>query len=257
MSHCSARHSLCPSEPCPSPAARPSLSNRRTLMRFRIPAILLALAGLGTLLLIQSPVTTQDPPVAPAPDQYEVLARGPVHEAYAEPVDFQPEAGPVATKPPPAPIDELPPDQKPQGDDVEWIPGYWAWDDETRDYLWVSGFWRDMPPGQRWVPGTWQEAADGWHWTPGSWAHEEQETVEYVPPPPQSIDAGPSTPAVRETDIYVPGCWVWQETRFFWRPGFWVEFRPDWVWIPAHYVWTPGGCVFVEGYWDHPLHMRG
>ena len=29
------------------------------------------------------------------------------------------------------------------------------------------------------------------------------------------------------------------------------------MWVPAHYVWTPGGCVFVEGYWDHPLHMRG
>jgi hypothetical protein len=27
--------------------------------------------------------------------------------------------------------------------------------------------------------------------------------------------------------------------------------------VSAHYVWTPGGCIFVEGYWDHPLHMRG
>ena len=32
---------------------------------------------------------------------------------------------------------------------------------------------------------------------------------------------------------------------------------PGWVWIPAHYVWTPGGCLFVEGYWDHPLEGRG
>jgi len=217
---------------------------------------LLVFAGLGTLLLIQTPATTQDPPPAP-PDKYEVLARGPVHEAFAEPVDYTPEPGPVAEKAPPEPIDELPPDEKPQGDDVEWIPGYWAWDDEVKDYLWVSGFWRDLPPGRKWVPGTWQEAADGWHWSPGFWAAEDQEAIEYVPPPPRNIDAGPSVRAVRETDIYVPGCWVWRETRFFWRPGYFVEYRPDWTWVPAHYSWTPGGCVFFEGYWDHPLHMRG
>jgi hypothetical protein len=29
------------------------------------------------------------------------------------------------------------------------------------------------------------------------------------------------------------------------------------VWIPAHYLWTPGGYLFVEGYWDHPLELRG
>jgi len=226
-------------------------------MRLRFFALSLAVAGLGTVLLIPSPATPQAPPPPAAPDQYEVLARGPVHEAYAEPVDYQPEPGPVATKAPPALIDELPPDEKPQGDDIEWIPGYWSWDDEAKDYLWVSGFWRDMPPGRKWVPGTWQEAADGWHWTPGFWAAEEQETVDYVPAPPQSVDAGPSTPPVHETDIYVPGCWIWRETRFFWRPGFFVEYNPDWVWAPAHYVWTPGGCVFVEGYWDHPLHLRG
>jgi hypothetical protein len=36
-----------------------------------------------------------------------------------------------------------------------------------------------------------------------------------------------------------------------------MTYRPDWVWLPAHYVWTPSGCVFVEGYWDRPLHERG
>lgn len=226
-------------------------------MRLRLLAPPLLLAGVGTLLLIQSPAPSQDPAPPAAPDNFEVLARGPVHEAYAEPVDYTPEPGPVAAKAPPDPIDELPPDQKPEGDDVEWIPGYWGWDDEAKEYLWVSGFWRDMPPGRRWVPGTWQEAADGWHWTPGFWAAEDQESVEYVPPPPASIDAGPSVRPANETDIYVPGTWVYRETRFFWRPGYYVEYRPDWVWVPAHYVWTPGGCIFVEGYWDHPLHLRG
>lgn len=226
-------------------------------MRLRHVAPLLVLAGLGTLLLIPSPSTSQGPAPPAAPDNYEVLARGPVHEAFAEPVDYNPEPGPVATKAPPEPIDELPPDQKPDGDDVEWVPGYWAWEGDDKAYLWVSGFWRDMPPGRRWVPGTWQEADDGWYWTAGFWAAENQEAIEYVPPPPQNIDAGPSVRPVNETDIYIPGSWVWQETRFFWRPGYYVEYRPEWVWVPARYVWTPGGCIFVEGYWDYPLHMRG
>jgi WXXGXW repeat (2 copies) len=224
-------------------------------MRWRTLAVPLALVGPAVLLLVPRPAVPQDPP--PPPDKFEVLARGPVHEAYATPVEYQPEAGPIADKAPPEPIDELPPDQKPEGDDVEWIPGYWAWENEDKDFLWVSGFWRDMPPDRRWVPGTWQEAADGWHWTPGFWAPEAAETIEYSPPPPRNIDAGPSTPAVRETDVYTPGCWIWHESRFYWRPGFWVEYRPDWVWVPAQYSWTPGGCVFVEGYWDHPLHLRG
>src|SRR5687768_3913616 len=80
------------------------------------------------------------------PEGVEVQLRGPVHEAYAEPTDPQPQAQPVVPRQPPEPIEELPPDQRPEGDDVSWIPGYWAWDEETQDFLWVSGFWRDAPP---------------------------------------------------------------------------------------------------------------
>ena len=38
----------------------------------------------------------------------EVLTRGPVHEAFVETVTFDPVAGVVALKAPPAPIEELP-----------------------------------------------------------------------------------------------------------------------------------------------------
>src|SRR5207248_1484844 len=83
----------------------------------------------------------------------------------------KPEASPVVPKEPPEPIDELPPDQKPEGDNVQWIPGYWAWDDQASDFLWISGFWRDVPPGRRWVPGTWQKVEGGWQWVAGFWDH--------------------------------------------------------------------------------------
>lgn len=192
----------------------------------------------------------------PPPEGVTVLARGPVHEAYAEPSLAQPEPSPVVPKRPPGPINEVPPDQKPDGD-VVWIPGYWAWDTDQTDFVWVSGFWRTPPPDRQWVAGTWQEVEGGWQWTPGLWLPAGQDQVDYLPTPPASLDEGPSTPAPDDTSTYVPGCWVYRTSRFFWRPGFWGSYHPGWVWSPARYVWTPAGCVFNAGYWDRPLDDRG
>jgi YXWGXW repeat-containing protein len=193
---------------------------------------------------------------ADAPNGVDVQARGPVHEAYAEPTEVRPEPGPVIPQQPPDPVAEQPPDEKPEGDSV-WIPGYWAWDNDTSTFLWVSGFWRTPPPNRVWTPGHWQEVDGGWQWSPGFWAAQDIEQVEYLPPPPPSIDAGPSTPAPDEDSTYVPGCWVYRETRYYWRPGYWVPFNADWCWIPDHYCWTPAGYIFVAGYWDYPLESRG
>jgi hypothetical protein len=219
-------------------------------MHFRYIAIPPAL-----LMLFSIEMRAQDPPDTPT--NYEVITRGPVHEAFAQPTDVNPESGPVAPKAPPEPVEEIPPDQKPDGDDVEWIPGYWAWDAEAEDFLWVSGFWRDTPPNRRWVPGTWQEADDGWHWTPGLWAPADTDALEYTPPPPESLDVGPSTAPPSETHIWIPGCWIWREARFYWRPGFWCPHYSNWVWSPPRYCWTPAGCIFVDGFWDRPCHLRG
>ena len=51
---------------------------------------------------------------------------------------------PAAPAEPPEPIEELPPEYRPDGDNVRWIPGYWAWDDERQDFLWISGLWREV-----------------------------------------------------------------------------------------------------------------
>jgi hypothetical protein len=227
-------------------------------MRGRFSAYALAAGGLGLLLLPHLPAAG-DPPAdpPPVPAGVEVLARGPVHEGFARPVDGQPQPTPVVPKEPPPLVDEEPPDQKPQGDNVQWIPGYWQWDEDRQDFLWVSGFWRAPPPGRRWVPGHWAKGGDGWQWVGGFWAAADQDRVTYQPPPPDTLDAGPSTPPPDDDSLYVPGCWVWREARYRWRPGFFVACRPDLVWIPAHYVWTPCGCVFVDGYWDYPLADRG
>jgi hypothetical protein len=208
------------------------------------------------LLLSWSPSASAQGPAAEQ-DGVEVLARGPVHEAFAEPVDGQPRPTPRVRQQPPDPVEELPPDQKPEGDNVQWIPGYWAWDEERNDHVWVSGFWRVPPPGRQWVPGHWQRVGDDWQWVPGFWAAPSRTQIELLPPPPESIETGPSWPAPAANAIYQPGCWVYRDFRYVWRPGCWIDYRPGWVWVPAHYVWTPAGCVFVDGYWDYPLRGRG
>ena len=151
-----------------------------------------------------------DSKIAPLSDDgIEVQTRGPVHEAYAAPVNRSPQPGPIVDKKPPEPIKELPPDQKPEGDNIEWIPGYWSWDSDRNDYTWVSGFWRAAPPGRKWVPGHWTEADGGWQWVAGLWAPANQEELPYIDEPPPAPPAeGPSVPAPDEDSFYVPGSWV-------------------------------------------------
>jgi hypothetical protein len=236
--------------------------------RILYPATGALLAGL--LLLGNGPVGAGDDDVPPVPGSEntpDVQARGPVHEAYAEPSALEPLPSPVVPKEPPQPIEETPPEQKPEGDHVVWIPGYWSWDEEAKDFLWVSGFWRNVPPGRRWVPGSWQNVEGGFQWVRGYWADDKlasaaptadpSVTEQYLAPPPESIERGPTVPAPDPTSIYIPGNWVWREARYAWRPGFWCAYRPGWVWTPACYQWTPCGYVYVEGYWDYPLCDRG
>ena len=160
-------------------------------------------------------------------------------------------------KAPPEPIEELPPEQALEGDNVAWIPGYWAWDDERDDFLWVSGVWRALPPGRQWVPGYWAEINQTYQWTSGYWSDAATEEVSYLPEPPQSVEAGPNIDAPSADHVWIPGVWVWNDGRYAWRPGYWVMGQSNWMWVPAHYTWCPNGYVYVNGYWDYSVPRRG
>ena len=61
----------------------------------------------------------------------------------------------VDIEPPPLPVYDQPPIPAPG---YLWVPGYWAWDDDT-GYYWVPGTWVLPPePELLWTPGYW-----GWN----------------------------------------------------------------------------------------------
>lgn len=229
------------------------------------------LAGLALAALWGSPglrAQQPDPRPDPAPDAavqapadvpagVEVLTRGPIHEAFASVAVTSPEPGMIVPRQPPAPIEEVPPDVGPQGEGYVWISGYWAWDDDRKDFIWISGVWRIPPANSEWVPGYWTKVADGYQWVAGFWSTVQEAAVEYLPAPPPTVDVGPSSPAPDQDYTWSPGIWIWHESRYAWRPGFWVRQRPDWLWTPAHYVWAPSGYVFTDGFWDYPIERRG
>jgi hypothetical protein len=208
-------------------------------------------------------------PAAPVPadpvDQQgvEVQARGPIHEAFATPT-AEPMETPLIAKKPPAPIEELPPAEKPAGE-VTWIGGYWHWDDDRQDYLWVSGCWRTLPQGRQWVAGYWREGegqGSKWQWCPGFWAAAEAKAdkaaeMTYLPTPPAPPQIAPPGAAPNADSFYVPGNWVWRDGRYVWMPGYWARVQPEYVWVAGHYRWTPYGYVYVAGYWDYTLAHRG
>lgn len=226
----------------------------------RRPKCLLAFGAL-TLLWSGNPVLAQQAQPNADGDGFEVLDRGPIHEAFAEPIvdpHLAAEADQaVAPQQPPDPINELPPEVRPEGANVQWIPGYWMWSEVQADFVWVSGVWRDAPPGRRWVPGHWTQERGGFVWSPGFWINDDAAEIAFLPQPPDSLEQGPSSPAPGDDHFWIPGCWIYQNNNYAWQPGYWYAGQPGWVWTPSYYVFTPAGYVFVNGYWDRPIVQRG
>ena len=257
---------------------RPLKNRGNTPPMKRIPsgarALLLALLPL-TFTAVNLPAMQELPPLpgptVPIPDTIpiaaaseqpiqaeEVQLRGPVHEAFAEQFNQDPVEGVVIPRKPPELIEEIPPELRPDGRQIEWISGYWSWDDEEADFLWISGIWREVPQGFRWLPGYWSETENGYQWISGTWVSTQTEEIQYLETaPPQSLELGPVGVAPTVEHIWIPGCWNWSTTRYAWRPGYWSGGQSNWIWVPARYVCTPRGHVYSDGYWDYPLHRRG
>jgi hypothetical protein len=206
--------------------------------------------------LVLTPPTAQGQEAPPADNSGAVeLNRGPLHEAFAAPTDV-PAQTLVITRQPPDAIEEVPPD-RPADPNAMWLGGYWAWNDDLKDFMWISGVWRVPPPDRTWVAGYWTQVQGGWQWVPGFWAAAQQQAVQYLPAPPQTQEMGPNSPAPGDDYFWAPGSWEWSGARYAWHPGRWAASQANWVWIPPTYYWTPNGYAYVPGYWDYVLASRG
>lgn len=225
------------------------------------PAVTITSDDAPTTSILEQTVVTpsgQDPIAIEEVEGATPLMQGPIHEAFAERFDLDDEDALVIDRQPPQPIDEQPPEYRPDGDDIEWIPGYWGWDIANDDFIWVSGVWRQVPPGQQWIPGYWTQADNGWRWVSGFWTAIANPQIVYLPAPPASIDNGPSSPAPGPNYFWIPGYWLYGSSgNYVWHAGHWHACHNNWVWIPARYVWTPSGYVYRAGYWDYGVGDRG
>ncbi len=224
-------------------------------LKFQVCCCVAALFSLS-LTVGTSDVFGQQAATTQLPDP-EVLEQGPMHEAFARPLALDAEASVITEQKPPEPIEELPPEFQPEGHNVQWIPGYFMWQPDRDDFVWVSGLYRDVPPDRAWVPGAWQEVEGGFQWVSGFWSEGDQQELQYLPTPPDSLEQGPSSPIPGDNYLWAPGCWQWRKRGYAWQPGYWYEAYPNWVWVPSHYNYAPRGCVYVRGYWDYPFALRG
>lgn len=233
----------------------------KRILKWSIAPLSVAILSVATL----QPVIQAQPPSdngTPAnPDQQngtQVLTRGPIHEAFGQPTVFNPKPGLLIPKKPPQVVEELPPDEKPEGDNVGWLGGYWSWEEDKNDFMWISGFWRVLPPGRQWIPGYWNENAELYQWVSGYWAGTDDVQQEVIAQaPPESLEQGAPPTAPSDEHIWAPGSWVYRESRYMWRPGYWIANQPGWAWIPSSYYWTPSGYIYVGGYWDWSIRRRG
>ena len=99
-------------------------------------------------------------------------------------------------------------------------------------------------------PGSWREVQGGWQWVQrllaGSAAAAGAATAgsagDRVPAAAAGEHRGRPERrrrrARRTSTCPGRGCGA---GSYVWRPGVWIEHRPNWVWVPAHYHWTPAG----------------
>lgn len=189
--------------------------------------------------------------------QVKPYTEGAVHEAYVTPST---EGGAVIrsiSQQPPQPINELIPPQC--HSEAIWIAGYWSWNEEIKDFIWISGLWRRVPPNHVWIPGVWKQFGSDWAWLPGFWSAQPLENLHWIADHPLDPREEPIGDAPGNGYFWMPGYWTYEadSKQFSWLAGRWVQLDPEWMYTPAYYLWRPEGYIFIPGYWDLPLELRG
>ncbi len=187
---------------------------------------------------------------------FEPIDGGPIHEAYITRVTGTYVLDGIPSPPPQAILERIPLNQV-QG--LTWLPGYWQWDAERNDFIWVGGVWRQPPPGHHWVPGEWKLLDQGAVWVRGFWSGKSANVAQHIAlAPPDQPDEAPEAPPSKDY-FWAPGYFEYEESThsYSWLEGQWQPLDPNWILVPAHYVWRTEGWRLVPSFWDWPLEQRG
>ena len=204
----------------------------------------------------QPPLNEVSPRLGQVANQpYEVLLRGPLHEAFAIGEIVKAPAQSIKASPPPN-VFEIMPSGKPRGNDVHWVPGYWMYFEDAGDFAWVSGFYRDVPPGRKWVEGYWLETEGGYARVSGYWGSS-QGSEAVLPEPPGNKTKTPNSNPPSSDTFWMPGEWQYVDNQYKWKEGFWTKFHNEWVWQSTYFIDTTEGYIRVPGYWDYQPKFRG
>lgn len=222
-----------------------------------LPAAVLPISSLGqepAAIAAAAPVASTASPVQ---------LPGPVHEALVPMSTPAVEVSTRSTRQPPV---EQPLLAKPTQTfaDAVWVEGYWDWSPYRREFVWVPGTWRRIPPGLSWQPGKWVPAPDGAVRYPGYlFATAASPQIVRTAPPEDgeyAKDGGrmATQKMVGEDAVWVRGSWELDaQGNYLWTPGFVAGVEPGRVWQPGRIVPIAGAYAVVPGYWDYPLAQRG
>jgi len=178
----------------------------------------------------------------------------PIHEAFVMPVRDALPPLVIARAPPSSQQEQIPP--QPISDAI-WISGYWSWNENNGDFVWVCGVWRRPPADHQWIPGNWVQYQGAWTRESGFWSATPLENLVYIAkaPPASIADTIPASPG--NNYFWIRGYWDYAQNNYQWLSGKWELSNPDWVMTPAQYIWRASGYVFIPMYWDFALDLRG
>lgn len=202
------------------------------------------------ILLVSANLYAADPSPATTPFIHEAFVQN-----YSEAIPLE-----LIAATPPGARDEKPPLSK--NPLLKWIPGYWAWNRDKKDFVWICGTWRLPPPDRVWLKGYWTEVDNGWVWVRGAWMPDQAKTQtnwvysKTLPPSAQNEDTGQNPGA---DSFWANGYWNFSTAtgQYEWLSGSWQKFNPEWVYENAHWILRPEGYLFVPAFWDWNLEFRG
>jgi len=68
----------------------------------------------------------------------------------------------------------------------------------------------------------------------------------HAPPPQPRYE---QRPPARPGQVWVPGHWRADGSRYAWAGGYWVHARPGYRYVPDNWARGPHGWVLRPGYW--------